>query len=38
MKITALKNSIDSDEAAHNETPYLVLHCLPSSLQFLNIL
>ena len=37
MKITELRNSIESDEAAHNETPYLYLHCLPSSLQFLNV-
>ena len=25
-------NSIDPDEAAHNELPHLDLHCLPSSL------
>ena len=31
-KIVDFANSIDQDEAAHNELPHLDLHCLPSSL------
>ena len=27
-KLADFPNSIDSDEAAHNEPPYLDLHCL----------
>ena len=32
MKIVELANCVDPDEAAHNELPHLVLHCLLSSL------
>ena len=31
MKIVEFANSVDPDEVAQNEPPYLVLHCLPSS-------
>ena len=31
MKMVESANSVDPDEVAHNEPPYLVLHCLPSS-------
>ena len=31
-------NSIDPDEAAHNELPHLELHCLPSCLRILNMI
>ena len=30
--IVVFANSVDPDEVAHNEPPYLDLHCLPSSL------
>ena len=30
--IAEFANSVDLDEVAHNEPPYLDLHCLPSSL------
>ena len=30
--MAAFANSIDLDEVAHNESPHLDLHCLPSSL------
>ena len=32
VKIIELANSIDLDEAAHNEMPHLDLHCLPSGI------
>ena len=32
MKIAEFANSIDPDEVAHDETPHLDLHCLPTSL------
>ena len=32
MKKAEIANSIDPDQAAHNELPHLDLHCLPSSL------
>ena len=31
-EIAEFANSVDLDEVAHNEPPYLDLHCLPSSL------
>ena len=31
MKIFELANSVNRDEAAHNERPHLDLHCLSSS-------
>ena len=31
MKTVEFTNSVDPDEAAHNELPHLGLHCLPSS-------
>ena len=31
-KIAEIANSVDLDEAAHNEPPHLNLHFLPSSL------
>ena len=31
-------NSVDSDEAAHNEPPHLKLYCLHSSLKSLNMI
>ena len=31
-EIVEFANSVDSDEVAHNESPQLDLHCLPSSL------
>ena len=31
MKIAKLANSVDPDEAAHNELPHLALHSFPSS-------
>ena len=34
MKINKFSNSVDPDEAAHNEPSHLDLHCLPSSLEF----
>ena len=33
MKVAEFANSIDPDEAAHNELPHLDLHCLLSSLK-----
>ena len=32
MKVAEFANSVDLDEVAHNEPPYLDLYCLPSSL------
>ena len=37
-KITEFANSVDLDEVAHDEAPHLDLHCLPSSLQILNMI
>ena len=37
MKIVECVNSIDQDEAAHNEPPHLDLHCLSFNLRILNI-
>ena len=31
-------SSVDLDEVAHDEPPHLDLHCLPSSLQILNMI
>ena len=31
-EIDRFGNTVDPDEVAHNETPHLYLHCLPSSL------
>ena len=31
LKIAEFANSVDSDEAAHDELPHLDPHCLPSS-------
>ena len=36
MKIANFANSIDPDEAAHNEPPHLDLHCLSSNLGIFN--
>ena len=36
-KVAKFANSVDLDEAAHNEPPHLDLCCLPSSLSNLNI-
>ena len=30
LSVDEFANSIDPDEAAHNEQPHLDLHCLPS--------
>ena len=38
MEMIELENSLDRDEAAHNELPHLDLHCLPSSLRILNMI
>ena len=38
MRIVDFANSIDLDEGAHYEPPHLDLHCLPSSLQILNMI
>ena len=38
IKIFDFANSIDQDEAAHNEQPHLDLCCLPSSFQVVNMI
>ena len=38
MKTAEFTNSVDPDEVAHHEPPHQDLHCLSSSLQFLNVL
>ena len=38
MEMIELENSLDRDEAAHNELLHLDLHCLPSSLRILNMI
>ena len=37
-KIAEFANSIDLEEVAHDEPPYLDLDCLPSSLSILNMI
>ena len=37
-KIVEFVNRVDPDEVAHNEPPHLDLHCLPSSLEILNMI
>ena len=37
-RIAVFANIVDFDEGAHNEPPHLYLHCLASSLWFVNIL
>ena len=37
-KISEFANRVDLDEVAHNEPPYLDVHCLSSSLRFLNMI
>ena len=38
MKKVKFENSVDPDEAAHNELPHLDLHCLPSSFVVVEVL
>ena len=38
VKIVELANSVDPDEVAHNEPPYLNLHFLPCNVRILNMI
>ena len=37
-KIAEFANSVDLDEVAHNKPSHIDLHCLSSSISFLNML
>ena len=38
MKAAEFTNSVDPNQVAHDEPPYLDLHCLSSSLWILNMI